>query len=111
MDAAAATPIHFVGIDVSLDRCAVRGDLSGAVVREANLACDPETLIAFLHGLSLDIACVGLEARPLSQWLHRHLREAGQRAVLMETRQSERRAPGHADQDRSIGATPLESRS
>jgi hypothetical protein len=60
MDAAAATPIHFVGIDVSLDRCAVLGDLSGAVVREANLACDPETLIAFLHGLSLDIACVGL---------------------------------------------------
>jgi serine/threonine protein phosphatase 1 len=42
---------------------------------------EPEALIAFLHGLSLDIACVGLEAGPVSQWLHRHLCEAGQRAI------------------------------
>ena len=44
-------------------------------------------MIAFLRDLNLDIACVGLEAGPLSKWLVRHLREAGFEAVLMETRQ------------------------
>jgi len=33
------------------------------------------------------IADVGLEAGPMSQWLHRGLSEAGQPVVLMETRQ------------------------
>jgi transposase len=37
--------------------------------------------------LDQDLACIGLEAEPLSQWLHRHLREAGLESVLMETRQ------------------------
>ena len=33
------------------------------------------------------IAAIGLEAGPLSQWLHRGLSEAGLDVVLMETRQ------------------------
>ncbi|MBX9738685.1 MAG: transposase [Beijerinckiaceae bacterium] len=79
---------HFVGIDVSLESCAVCVvNQSGAVVREAKVVCEPEPLIAFLLDLNLDIVFVGLEAGPLSQWLHRHLREAGLEAVLMETRQ------------------------
>jgi len=58
---------HFVGIDVSLDSCAVCVlTPSGAVAREAKVACEPETLIAFLRDLNLTIACVGLEAGPLS---------------------------------------------
>jgi len=86
---------HFVGIDVSLDRCAVCVVTpSGAVAREAKAACEPKTLIAFLRNLNLTIACVGLKAGPLSQWLYRHLREAELdlreaelETVLMETRQ------------------------
>ena len=79
---------HFVGIDVSLESCAVCVvNQSGAIVREAKVSCEPEALIAFLRELDQDIACIGLEAGPLSQWLHQHLREAGLEAVLMETRQ------------------------
>lgn len=79
---------HFVGIDVSLESCAVCVvNQSGAVVREAKVVCEPEPLVTFLRDLDLAIVCVGLEAGPLSQWLHRHLREAGFEAVLMETRQ------------------------
>lgn len=33
------------------------------------------------------ITCIGLEAGPLSQWLHRHLYAAGLDTVLMKTRQ------------------------
>ncbi|RAK19059.1 transposase [Salipiger aestuarii] len=76
---------HFVGIDVSLESCVV--NRSGATVREAKVSCEPEALIAFLRDLDHNLACVGLEAGPLSQWLHRHLRDTGLEAVLMETRQ------------------------
>lgn len=79
---------HLVGIDVSVESCAVCVvNPSGAVAREARVACEPEALIAVLGGLDLDIACVGLEAGLLSQWLVRYLREAGFETVLMETRQ------------------------
>lgn len=79
---------HFVGIDVSLESCAICIlNQSGVVVREANVICEPEPLIAFLRALNHDVVCVGLEAGPLSQWLYRHLREAGFETVLMETRQ------------------------
>ena len=79
---------RFVGIDVSLESCAVCVvNQSGAVVREAKVVCEPEPLIVFLRALDRAVVCVGLEAGPLSQWLHRHLREAGFEAVLMETRQ------------------------
>ena len=79
---------HFVGIDVSLESCAVCVvNASGTVTCEAKVAWEPEALTAYLRGLDRDIACVGLEAGPLSQWLHRHLREAGYETVLMETRQ------------------------
>lgn len=59
---------NFVGIDVSLESCAVCVvNTSGTVTREAKVACEPEALIAFLRGLDLQIVCVGLEAGPLSQ--------------------------------------------
>ena len=40
----------------------------------------------FLAGLKLPLARVGLEAGPLSQWLHAGLMKAGYDAVLLETR-------------------------
>ena len=78
---------HFAGIDVSLELssvCVV--DPTGRIVREAKVASEPEALVAFLAGLGVAVARVGLEAGPLSQWLHAGLTAAGFEAVLLETR-------------------------
>lgn len=78
---------HYVGIDVSLEQssvCVV--DATGRVVREVKVASEPEALVAFLAGLPARPARVGLEAGPLSQWLHAGLTGAGHDAVLLETR-------------------------
>jgi transposase len=78
---------YYVGIDVSLELsslCVL--DATGRIVREAKVASEPEVLIAFLSGLALPLARIGLEAGPLSQWLHAALVEAGFAAVLLETR-------------------------
>jgi transposase len=78
---------HHVGIDVSLELsslCVL--DAAGKVVREAKVASEPEALVAFLRGLGLTIARVGLEAGPLSQWLDDGLQAAGYDVVLLETR-------------------------
>jgi transposase len=78
---------HFVGIDVSLELssvCVV--DAKGKIVREAKVTSDPDALIVFVRGLDLSIERVGLEAGPLSQWLHAGLIEAGLETVLLETR-------------------------
>jgi transposase len=56
-------------------------------VREAKVASEPEALIAWLRGLGLEVARVGLEAGPLSQWLYAAMREAGLAVELLETRQ------------------------
>ena len=69
---------HYAGIDVSLELssvCVV--DATGRIVREAKVASEPEALVAWLRGLGLALARVGLEAGPLSQWLYAALREAG----------------------------------
>ena len=78
---------HHVGIDVSLELsslCVL--DSAGKAVRETKVASEPEALVAFLHGLELPIAQVGLEAGPLSQWLYDGLQAAGYDVVLLETR-------------------------
>lgn len=78
---------HYAGIDVSLEQssvCVV--DAMGQIVREAKVASEPDALIAFLRELHLPLARIGLEAGPLSQWLHAALVAAGYEAVLLETR-------------------------
>src|SRR3982750_1322794 len=78
---------HYAGIDVSLERssvCVV--DATGRIVREAKVASEPEALVGFLAGLGVALARIGLEAGPLSQWLHAGLTAAGFEAVLLETR-------------------------
>ncbi len=78
---------YYAGIDVSLKDssvCVVDG--GGKIVREAKVASEPEALIAWFGGLGLEVARIGLEAGPLSQWLHAGLSEAGFEAVLLETR-------------------------
>jgi len=78
---------HYAGIDVSLELssvCVV--DATGQIVREAKLASEPEALIGWLRGLGLELARVGLEAGPLSQWLFAAMHEADLPVELLETR-------------------------
>lgn len=78
---------YYAGIDVSLEHssvCVV--EAGGKIVREAKVASDPEALSAFLRELGLPLTRLGLEAGPLSQWLHAGLAAAGFTVVLLETR-------------------------
>src|SRR6201982_154183 len=78
---------YYSGIDVSLERssvCVVDG--SGKIVREAKVASEPEALIAWFRSLGFDLARIGLEAGPLSQWLYAAMKQAGLAVELLETR-------------------------
>lgn len=78
----------FVGLDVSLAKTAICVLTEyGRIAMEMEVSSEPEPLIAMLHGLEGTVETVGLEAGPLSQWLHRALSEVSLSAVLMETRQ------------------------
>jgi len=65
--------------------CVVDGN--GKIVREGKIVSEPDALIAWLGGLKLELTRVGLEAGPLSQWLHAAMRQAGLAVELLETRQ------------------------
>lgn len=78
---------HYVGIDVSLEAssvCVVDG--AGKVVREAKVASEPQALIGWLQGVGLELTRIGLEAGPLSQWLHAAMSGSGLAVELLETR-------------------------
>lgn len=78
---------HYAGLDVSLELTSVCiVDVQGGIICEAKVPSEPEALIGFLRARELPIARVGLEAGPLSQWLHAGLTAAGFEAVLLETR-------------------------
>jgi transposase len=78
---------HFAGIDVSLEQSSVCVlDVSGRIVREAKVASEPAALVRFFQELDLPLTRLGLEAGPLSQWLHAGLTAAGFEVVLLETR-------------------------
>jgi transposase len=78
---------HYGAIDVSLEWssvCVV--DADGEIVREAKVRSEREALVAFFAASGLRFVRIGLEAGPLSQWLHAGLVEAGLPALLIETR-------------------------
>jgi transposase len=78
---------YYAGIDVSLECssvCVVDG--AGKIVREAEVASEPEALIAWLGSLGFPLERIGLEAGPLSQWLCAAMRQAGLAVELLETR-------------------------
>ena len=78
----------YAGIDVSLKGssiCVV--DATGKIVRETKVPSEPEPLVAFFRQLGRPLTRIGLEAGPLSQWLHAGLTRAGFEVVLLETRQ------------------------
>jgi transposase len=81
---------HDAAIDVSLEGssvCVV--DAAGQIVREAKVPSEREALVGFLAKSGLRFTRIGLEAGPLSQWLHAALVEAGLPAILIETRHVE----------------------
>ena len=78
---------YYCGIDVSLEQsslCVV--DAKGQIVREAKVPSERDALIARFQDLDLPLSRIGLEARPLSQWLYAGLAEAGFAVELIETR-------------------------
>lgn len=77
----------FAAIDVSLELssvCVV--DTTGRIVREAKVASEPEALVRLFQEGGLTYTRIGLEAGPLSQWLHAGLAAAGFEVILLETR-------------------------
>ena len=78
---------YYAGIDVSLKESSVCDvDSAGKVVREVKVASEPEALVRYFDELGLPVGRIGLEAGPLSQWLHGGLITAGREVVLLETR-------------------------
>ncbi|MGY4452980.1 transposase [Bradyrhizobium sp. i1.3.1] len=78
---------NYAGIDVSLELssvCVV--DAQGKILREAKVASEPGALVELFEALGFAVKRIGLEAGPLSQWLHAGLRGAGFETVLLETR-------------------------
>ena len=67
----------FVRLDVSLEKTAICVvSEHGKIVKEAQVASEPEYLLRWISDQDGAIAAIGLEAGPLSQWLHRGLTEA-----------------------------------
>jgi transposase len=81
----------FIGLDVSLSKTAVCVvDRDGAALWQGKVPSEPGPLIAHLAEWSGKIDLAGIEACPLSEWLHRGLREAGIPVVCIETRHAQR---------------------
>ena len=79
---------YFAGLDVSLEEtslCIVDGE--GAIVLERKVASEPLAIAEAFHVTGLSFERVGLEAGPLSPWLHGGLHAEGLPAICVETRQ------------------------
>jgi len=61
-------------------------DAQGKILKEAKVASEPDSLVEFFEMLGFAVNRIGLEAGPLSQWLHAGLQRAGFETVLLETR-------------------------
>ena len=78
---------YFAGLDVSLQETAICiCDEDGIVIIEGKAASEPDDLIRWLAATGLTIERIGLEAGPLSPWLHAGLRGAELPATCIETR-------------------------
>ena len=82
---------QYAGIDVAPEQSSVCvADTTGRIVREVEVASEPEALAGFFRQLGPPLTRIGLEAGPLSRWLHAGSAEAGFQVVvvlLLETRQ------------------------
>jgi len=76
---------YYAGIDVSLKESSVCiVDAKGKIVREVKVASEPETLVRYFDELELPVCRIGLEAGPLSHWLHAGLVAAGRDVVSLD---------------------------
>ena len=101
---------HYAGIDVSLELssvCVV--DAQGKIVREA-IASEPESLVAFFASLGFAVKRIGLEAGPLSQWLHAGLKREGFRYSSAGETTCEGGVIGNDGEDRPQGCALALSR-
>lgn len=81
----------FIGLDVSLAKTAICVvDRDGGLQWQGKIPSEPGPLIKRLEEWAGGIELVGIEACPLSEWLHRGLSEAGLPVVCIETRQAQR---------------------
>lgn len=95
---------YYAGIDVSLEDssiCVVDGD--GTIVREAKALSEPEALMGWFAEAGLPMKRIGLEAGPLSQWLHAAMVEGGLASELIETRHVRPSVQDDAGEDRQEG--------
>jgi transposase len=78
---------HYAAIDVSLEWSSVCiVDATGKIVREGKVRSERQAVVAFFAESGLRFTRIGLEAGPLSQWLHAGLVEGGLPAICIETR-------------------------
>jgi transposase len=78
---------HYAGIDVSLESASICiVDDKGNIVREGKAASEPAVLCKWLKDGGIELARVGLEAGPMSQWLYAGMAKAGFPVELLETR-------------------------
>lgn len=78
---------YYAAIDVSLELASVCiVDATGKVAKETKVESHPEALVKLFKNLGFPLTRIGLEAGPLSQWLHAGLTQAGFETVLLETR-------------------------
>ena len=78
---------YYVALDVGLrmvSLCIV--DEAGGVKLEKSLPSEIDDIVACLRDFGEEIACVGLEAGTLTQWLTYGLRAAGFKPVVLEAR-------------------------
>ena len=99
---------HFAALDVSLKQTSVCiVDDAGGIVREAKVATEPDDLRTFFRGTGLTFERIGLEAGPLSQWLHAGLTMAGLPAICVETRHAKAVLSGLANKTDRLDARGL----
>jgi transposase len=77
----------FAGLDVSLAETAICiVDEDGIIIREGKATLEPADIARWLADENITLTRLGLEAGPLSPWLHAELRAAGLPAICIETR-------------------------
>lgn len=80
-----------VGLDISLQKTSICVlGLDGQLVWQGKVDSEPGPLIERLRLWHDELDVVGLEACPLSEWLHRNLLAAGFKTVCIETRHAQR---------------------
>jgi transposase len=78
---------YYAGIDVSLESASICiVDDKGNIVREGKAPSEPAALVQWLRESGVALSRIGLEAGPMSQWLHAGMAESGLAVELLETR-------------------------